>query len=141
MIYNEKNKNYNLNDLRLKKFEQNVIKSVKSVTVQKLPPTNSAAKYHSFRVYDQVQVWLENETLQTTDWSWELMNGNLHPIKMDTSPAPEALMKIIKCGCTLQCDTNKCTCKKNGLFCTQLCHNNTSGNCSNTEDLHLDVID
>ena len=67
LIYDEKNKNYNLNDLRLKKNEQTVIKSVKSVTVQKLPPTNSAAKYHSFRVYYQVQVWLENETLQPTD--------------------------------------------------------------------------
>ena len=139
LIYDEKNTDYNLNDLRLKKFEQNVIKSVKSVTVQKLPPTNSAAKYHSLRVYYQVQVWLENETLKATDWGWELINGNLYPIKIDTPPAPAALMKIIKCGCTLQCDTNKCTCKKNGLFCTQLCHNNTSSNCINIED--LDLID
>ena len=126
MIYDEKNINYNLNDLGLKKNEQNVIKSVKSITVQKLPPTNSAAKYHSFRVYSQVQVWLENETLQATDWGWELMNDNLHPIKVDTPPAPEDLMEMIKCGCTLQFDTNKCTCKKNGLFRTLLCHNNTS---------------
>ena len=57
----------------MKKFEQNVIKSVKSVTVQKLPPTNSVAKCHSFRVYYQVQVWLKNETLQATNWGWELM--------------------------------------------------------------------
>jgi len=70
----------------LKKFEQNVIKSVKCVTAQKIPPTKSAAKHHSFMVYYQVQVWLENETLQVTDWGWELMNGNLHPIKMDTPP-------------------------------------------------------
>ena len=34
LIYDEKNINYNLNDLRLKKFEQNVIKSVKCVTAQ-----------------------------------------------------------------------------------------------------------
>ena len=118
-----------------------MIKSVKCVTVQKLSPTNSAAKHHLFRVYYQVQVWLENETLQVADWGWELMNGNLHLIKMDTPPAPEALMKIIKCDCTLQCDTNKCTYKNNGLFCTQLCYNNTSKNCIYIRDLYLDVID
>ena len=55
---------YNLNDLRLKKLEQN---EIKGVTVQKLPPANNAAKYHSLRVYYQVQVWLENETLKATD--------------------------------------------------------------------------
>ena len=123
-----------MNDLRLKKSEQN---EIKGVTVQKLPPANNAAKYHSLRVYYQVQVWLKNETLKATDWGWELINGNLYPIKMDTPPAPAALMKIIKCGCTLQCDTNKCTCKKNGLFCTQLCHNNTSKNWFNVEGLNL----
>ena len=135
----KKIKNYNLNDLRLKKFEQNVVRSVKSVTVQKFPPTTSAAKYHPFRVYYQVQVQLENETLQITYWGWELINGNLYPIKIDTPPAPAALMKIIKCRCTLQCDTNKCKCKKNGLFCTQLCHNNTSSIFINIEK--LDLID
>ena len=81
LIYNEKTTNFNLNDIRLKKFEQNVIKSLKSVNVQKLPPPPSAAKYHSYRVYYQVQVWLGNETLKTTDWGWELINDNLFPQK------------------------------------------------------------
>ena len=137
LIYDDKNTEFNLNEIRLKKFEQNVIKSVKIVNVQKLPPTNSAAKYHSYRVYYQVQVWLGNETIQATDWGWELINGNLYPKKMDTPPAPEALMKIIKCGCTLNCDTNRCTCKKNGLFCTDLCDNCDSSICRNIEDSNL----
>ena len=81
LIYDEKTTNFNLNDIRLKKFEQNVIKSLKSVNVQKLPPPPSAAKYHSYRVYYQVQVWLGNETLKTTDWGWELINDNLFPQK------------------------------------------------------------
>ena len=57
---------YNLNDLRLKKLEQNVIKGV---TVQKFPSNNNAAKYHSLRVYYQVHVWLENET-QSNRLGW-----------------------------------------------------------------------
>ena len=137
LIYDGKTTHYNLNEIRLKKFEQNVIKSVKHVNVEKLPPTNNAAKHHSYRVYLQVQLWLGNDTIQATDWGWELNNGKLYPRKMDTLPAPKALMKILKCGCTQNCDTNKCTCKKNGLFCTELCDNCTSGNCINVEDLNL----
>ena len=91
----KRQKKINLNDIRLQKIEQNVIKSVKIINIQKLPPTNSAAKYHSYRVYYQVQVWLGNESPKATDWGWELNNGNLYPKKMDTPPAPEALMKRI----------------------------------------------
>ena len=48
---------------------------------------------------------------KATDWGWKLVKGNLYPKKMDKLPAPEALMKIMKCGCTLFCESNKCTCK------------------------------
>ena len=137
LIYDEKAEHFNLNEIGLKKIEQNVIKSINSVNVQKLPPTNSAAKYHSYRVYYQVQVWLGNKNLDPKDWGWELIDGNLFPRKMDTPPAPQALMKIIKCGCKLHCDTNQCTCKKNRLFCTDLCDNCTSGNCTNVADSNM----
>ena len=76
LIYDEKSDDFDLNDVRLKKFEQNVIKSINSVNVHKLPPTNSAAKYHTYRVYYQVQVWLRKDTLEKTKWGWELTNGN-----------------------------------------------------------------
>ena len=98
----------------MKRFEKNVIKSLKHVEVKNLPPTNSAAKYHSYRVYYQVQVWLGNESLHATDWGWELINGHLFPMKMDNAPAPESLLKIMKCGCTSNCDNNRCSCKKMG---------------------------
>ena len=68
LIYDEKAEHFNLNDMRLKKFEQNVIKSINSVNIKKLPPTNSAAKHYSYRVYDQVQVWLGIDTLDKTEW-------------------------------------------------------------------------
>ena len=135
-----KNINYNLIKwpLRLKKIEQNMIKSVKSETVQKDPPTNCAAKYYSFKCYYQVQVWLENKSnrlgLEINEWQTSSYQNGY-------APSSRSFNENYQCGFTLQCDTNKCTCKKNGLFCTQLCHNNTSRNYINTEDLHLDVID
>ena len=139
LMYGEKNHS-NLNRIRKNKFEQSVIKSMKTVVIQKLPPTNNAAKYHSYRVYYQVQVWLGNASLhEATDWGWQLVNGNLHPIKMDKPPAPDALMKIMRCGCKKNCETNICTCKKHGLYCTELCNNCNSGNCRNVEEIDLNV--
>ena len=121
----------------MKKFEKNVIKSLKHFDVKNLPPTTSAAKYHSYRVYYQVQVWLGNKTLQPTDWGWELINGHLFPRKMDNAPAPQSLLKIIKCGCKLHCENNQCTCRRNGLFCTELCDNCSFGNCNNVDNPDL----
>ena len=140
LIYDEKATHFNLDLIRLSKFEQSVIKSMKTVPIHKLPPTTSAARYHSFRVYYQVQVWLGNESLhKATDWGWKLVKGNLYPKKMDKLPAPEALMKIMKCGCTLHCESNKCTCKRHGLYCTELCNNCTSDNCKNVEETDLNI--
>ena len=133
LIYDESDKTFNLNKIRKRKFEKNVIKSLKHVDIKILPPTNDAAKYHSYRVYHQVQVWLGNENLKPIDWGWKEVNGQLYPITMDNAPAPDSLMKIIKCGCTLCCDTNQCICKKNGLFCTELCDNCGVGNCINVD--------
>ena len=142
LIYEENPTDYDLDRIRLNKFEQSVIKSMKAVLVQRLPPTNSAAKYHSFRVYYQVQAWLGNEHLhKATDWGWELIKGNLHPKTMDLPPAPKALMKVMKCSCKLHCENNICTCKKHGLYCTEFCNNCTSGNCKNIDDSDLQVDD
>ena len=54
-----------LDVLRRKKFGDKVMKNLKSVDVQRLPPTEDAAKYHSYRVYLQTQVWMGNMQLTT----------------------------------------------------------------------------
>ena len=48
-------------------------------------------------------------------------------------------MKIMKCGCTLYCESNRCTCKEHGLYCIELSNNCTSGNCRNVDDSELDI--
>ena len=122
----------------MKRFVKNVIKSLKHVEVKNLPPTTSAAKYHSYRVYYQVQVWLGSESFHATEWGAELINGHLFPMKMDNAPTPESYLKIMKCGCTLNCD-NRCSCKRNGLFCTELCDSCSFGNCNNVD--HSDLLE
>ena len=44
--------------LRNKKFSNKAVKRISSVDVQNLTPTSDSAKYHFYRVYHQVQVWM-----------------------------------------------------------------------------------
>ena len=59
-VYNGKT-NEDLDALRFRKFVQKVNTSKVVVQVQTLPPTKSAARYHSLRTYFQVQTWLGND--------------------------------------------------------------------------------
>jgi len=44
-------------------------------------------------------------------------------------PAPKAVINLVKCNCSKsRCQTARCTCRKAGLFCTDMC------GCSNMED-------
>ena len=44
------------------------------------PPTESAAKYHSFRTYYQISVWKSKETLLTaTEWGWFVKENSYYP--------------------------------------------------------------
>ena len=56
LLYSNK-KEETLDGLRLKKFLDKVSIKLSQVEPNSLPPTSSAAKYHSLRVYLQVQKW------------------------------------------------------------------------------------
>ena len=51
-------------------------------------------------------------------------------------PAPRAIINLVKCSCKKGCGTNICSCKKNGIVCTEACQC-SAGNffCKNTPDL------
>lgn len=90
---------------------------------ESLPPTCDAARYHSYRVYHQVQTWLGN-ILDPTKWGWLLHKGQnmkLKPVSMRRDAAPASLLKLVKCNCHGRCDKNTCSCRKNGLSCTLAC--------------------
>ena len=55
------------------------------------PPTSDTARFHSYRVYFQVQAWL-GEEMEPTEWDWDIQKTNyssiLKPHKMDQATAP-----------------------------------------------------
>jgi hypothetical protein len=103
------------------------------VKPERLPPTPSAAKFHSRRVYLQVMQWLgKSEGMDPTNWGWFLKDGKLLPEMMDISPAPENLLQMVRCNCSGRCNTMRCSCKKLGLECTRACGKCQISNCENT---------
>ena len=59
-----------------------------------LPPTSSAARQHSFRVFHQVQLW-RGINLTPTDWGWILKDDQLLPIPTLKAAAPDKLLHLI----------------------------------------------
>ena len=132
---------YNRKDtLRLERFNERVRAGTKRVHSRSLPPTSSAAKYHSLRVYCQVQQWLGRDILPE-NWGWKFKCEMLLPNQTDKDPAPRELSAAIRCTCTTGCSTRRCGCRKEGLECTSAC-TGCKGICSNVgEDDDDDELD
>ena len=122
-----------LDELRCKQFCQ------KAVHPRILPPTSAAAIDHSHRVYTQVQQWIGND-IDPTEWGWKLDSNILAPITTLRQPAPISLLKIIRCGCKLDCTSKSCSCKKHGLNCTPACSECRGDACSNSQSIDHDSI-
>ena len=121
-----------LNSLRYKRFCEKVAVKSSKILPQTLPPTSAAARYHSRRVYLQVQQWKGNNSLQPVDWGWKTYNDNLVPIMTDLPPAPQDLLNVIRCNCSTDCSSARCTCRKNNLGCTPACGQCRGTGCSNS---------
>ena len=79
-LYNG-HKNETLDELRLCKFHEKTTCSTVLVEPRTLPPTSAAAKYHSLRVYLQVQVWLgKGGDMSAEKWGWKITNGKMLPL-------------------------------------------------------------
>lgn len=128
--------------LRYRKFCTKVMTDTVSVQVHILPPTSAAASYHSQRTYLQVQQWRGiGNNLIPRDWGWDTAKDKLQPILTHLPPAPEKLLKIIRCNCKTDCDNKRCNCKKHGLQCSVACGDCRGVSCSNAPsvahgDLH-----
>ena len=107
------------------------------VDSQNLLPTQRAAYFHSLRVHLQICQWstLNLRCLNPLDWGWERVGITLHPIKTDMAPAPEFLLKVIRCNCKTKnknpCAGIKCSCRKNGLHCVAACGDCRGRDCNN----------
>ena len=145
IIYNGKSTDM-LDSLRHQRFCEKVASKSSHVKPQALPPTSGAAKYHSLRVYLQVQEWKGSaDELHPTDWGWQECDEGFVPIQTSLPPAPEHLLKVIRCNCQTDCSTLKCTCKRHNIECTPACGNCRGSGCTNTfhdndEDDDIDII-
>ena len=121
-----------LNELRYRRYMSAVASSNVVVRPEKLPPTESAARYHALRVHLQVLQWAHpSMTIEPEDWGWKKENQKYCPIMTDIEPAPSDLLNVVRCKCKKRCN-NACSCKKNGLRCVSACKH-CNGMCDNTE--------
>lgn len=68
--------------MRKQKYMQMATSSKKGVLPERLPPTEDAIKYHSFRVHLQILQWLDAQ-VDPTEWGWRNEGDVLVPIMTD----------------------------------------------------------
>ncbi|XP_065915240.1 uncharacterized protein [Dysidea avara] len=131
-----------LDCLRYKCFCEKVATNNTFIHPQTLPPTSAAAKYHSLRVYLQIQEWKGcGREFQPLEWGWKKCDGTLMPLFTDLPPAPDDLLKIIRCNCHTDCSTMRCTCKKYNVKCSPACGNCKGTACTNVDGVILEDDD
>ena len=86
----------NLDSLRYRMFCQKMASSRFHIKPEVLLPTSAAAKYHSFRVFHQVRLWM-GENLSANEWGCRIKNKQMQPTKTDLGCAPSELLSLICC--------------------------------------------
>lgn len=88
------------------------------------------------RVYYQTQVWIgKGDKLNPEHWGWHIEDNKLLPIRTTLPPAPERLLRIIRCNCKFNCDTKRCSCRKHGIDCSSACGECRGISCSNSSNI------
>ena len=122
----------NLDGLRYAKFCDKVATNKVHIHRQTLPPVSAALRYHSMRVYMQVQQWMGVCNMKETDWGWMTKDENLVAVMTDLPPAPDELLRVIRCNCTTDRRTARCSCRKHSLECSPACGRCRGIGCSNS---------
>ena len=133
-----------LNHLRYSMYMHATATSTQLPRLERLPPTENAARFHIYRVHLQTVHW---RSLSTTDmdpqeWGWRLHEGRYIPIANDKNIAPPDIMKVVCCKCSTEarkpCGGKTCLCQKYGLTCISACKNCNGSSCENAGDIHMD---
>ena len=98
IIFKE-NTDQTLNSVRHKRLVDKIDIAKYFVKPEKLPPTESAAKYHSFRTYLQIIQWKGESNLLAVNWDWTVKSNKFIPVLTDLEAAPQSILKIIRCQC------------------------------------------
>lgn len=125
-----------LDSLRFLKFKEKLSSSKTFVHPRVLPPTSDGNRYHSYRVYHQVQQWRGND-LDPEKWGWRIVNGKLVPKQTELPAAPQSLLELVRCSCKTGCNDLRCGCRKQGLSCSLSC-TACRGVCANSDNVEED---
>ena len=79
--------------------------------------------------------------LLAEEWGWVSKDTGLHPVLMNIPPSSAELLKIIRCNCTTDCATARCTCKKHEMKCSMACGHCQGSSCSNANTFVEDEDD
>lgn len=116
--------------------------STKYVEAKSLPPTSAATRFHSLRVWYQIQDWKgKSGNLDPQDWGWSLQDQQLVPVKTNLPPAPTELLSVVRCNCKTGCDNLRCTCRRHGIDCSPVCGECKGLNCMNSVEVDLRDVD
>lgn len=91
-----------------------------------LPPTCDSLLQHLRRANYQAAIWRQclDATMiipAVSDHGWRVENGELKIVWMTCLPAPDSILECIHCGCKTGCTNMRCSCKKAGMLCTDVC--------------------
>ena len=68
---------------------------------------------------------------------WKMENQLIVPIKTDEEPAPDDIIKYVRCKCSPDsqnpCSSRSCSCVKYGLRCVDACKKYQGVSCNNGE--------
>ena len=100
---------------------------LKQARNESLPPTSDCLLQHTKRANYQTLIWKHALEAQPNipspvenGWHHD-KNGQLTPTLMTQSPAPEAVLELISCGCKkAKCQCN-CSCSRQSMACTEAC--------------------
>ncbi len=111
---------------------------------ESLPPTSGSLTPHILRAHYIAMIWMQACESQPslpspTDYGWKSEENTFLPVMCLNPPAPEAMTKLLKCGCKSGCKGNSCSCRSNKLPCTEVCSCLNYG-CSNNEQSAQNIV-
>ena len=72
---------------------------------------------------------------KTAGYGWKLKEDQLEIVSGTQAPAPENILEYVNSHYKKGCKTNRCSCHKSGLKCTELCQCNGSENYVTADEL------
>ena len=104
-----------LDGMRYQRYCEKLATNSSQIQPQNLPPTSAAARQQSLE-----------------DYGWKVTEGQVLPRMTDLPAAPESLLQMIRCNCSSDCASARCTCRKHGLECSPACGQCRGTACTNS---------